>query len=83
MFYNQLVPNNMTIGWNKLYKFLQEYWDTLGIPYKNRHKLMIIKLEFVSLLMCDVLPKNYKEQCIWVNDPSQGRYYKFFSNLNA
>ena len=43
---------------------------------------MIVELEFTSLLMCDVLPKNYKEQGIWVNDPSQGRYYKFFSNLD-
>ena len=82
MFYNQLMTNNMTIGWNKLYEFLQEHWDALGIPYKNRHKLMTTELEFASLLMCDVLPKNYKEQGIWVNDPSQGRYYKFFSGLN-
>ena len=67
MFYNQLMTNNMTIGWNKLYKFLQEHWDALGIPYKNRHKLMTTELEFASLLMCDVLPKNYKEQGIWVD----------------
>ena len=64
IFYNQLITIKMTIGWNKLYIFLQEYWDALGIPYKNRHKLMIIELEFALLLMCDVLPKNYKEQGI-------------------
>ena len=77
------MTNNLTIGCNKLYEFLQEHWDALGIPYKNRHKLMIIELEFASLLMCDILPKNYKDQGIWVNDPSQGRFYKFFSSLNV
>ena len=25
MFYNQLMINNMIIGWNKLYEFLQEH----------------------------------------------------------
>ena len=31
MFYNQLVTNNMTIGWNKLYEFLQEHWDAVEV----------------------------------------------------
>lgn len=46
------------------------------------HKLMIVEMEFISLLMSNVLPKTYKEQGIWVNDPSQGRHSKFFSNLD-
>ena len=84
MFYNQLSINNMAIGWNTVYKFLQQHWDALGIPYIyiNGNKLMIIEMEFISLLMCDVLPKKYKEQGIWINEPSQGRHYKFFSKLD-
>ena len=37
----------------------------------------------VSLLMCDVLPYNYSEQGIWVNDKSQGQYYNFFLNKDV
>ena len=32
----------------------------------------------ISLLMCDVLPCNYTEQGIWLNNESQGQYYGFF-----
>ena len=84
MFHNQIIVNNMAIGWNNLYKFLQEHWDALWIPFKNRHKLMILELKFpISILrMCDALQKNYKEQGVWVNDTYIGRFYNFFSNLN-
>ena len=33
--------------------------------------------------MCDVLPYNYSEQDIWVNDKSQGQYYNFFRNKDV
>ena len=82
-FRNQLTVNNVTIGWNKLYNFLQEHWNDIGIPYKNRNELMIVESEFASFPLCNVLPKNYKEQGFWVYDPSKGRFYNFFSNLNV
>ena len=34
----------------------------------------------VSLIICDVLPCNYSEQGIWVDDESQGQYYNFFKD---
>ena len=46
-------------------------------------KLLLVEIEMVSLLMCDVLPYNYSEQGIWVNDKSQGQYYNFFSNKDV
>ena len=56
-------------------------WDEYGIPYSKRKRLLLVEIEMVSLLiMCDVLPYNYSEQGIWVNDKSQGQYYNFFRN---
>ena len=37
----------------------------------------------VSLLMCDVLPSNYSEQGIWVDDESQDKFYTFFKDKNV
>ncbi len=34
----------------------------------------------VSLLMCGVLPSNYNEQGIWVDEESQGQYSQFFKD---
>ena len=33
--------------------------------------------------MCDVLPCNYSEQGIWVDDESQGQYYNFFKDKDV
>ena len=58
-------------------------WDQYGIPYNKRRKLLLVELEMVSLLMCDVLPSNYSEQGIWVNDTSQGKYYNYFKDKDV
>ena len=61
---------------------LNEMWDTHGIPYNKRYNLLLVKIEMVSLLMCDILPYNYSEQGLWINDPSQEKYYNFFKDKN-
>ena len=58
-------------------------WNEYGIPCNKRKRLLIVEIEIVSLLMCDVLPYNYSEQGIWVNDKSQGQYYNFFRNKDV
>ena len=57
-------------------------WDKYGIPYNKRKKLLLVEIEMVSLLMCDVLPCNYTNQGIWLNGMSQGQYYNYFKDQN-
>ena len=50
---------------------------------RGRKKLILVEIEKISLLICDVLPCNYSEQGIWVGDKSQGTYYHFFQDKNV
>ena len=83
LFYNQLKKNGMEHSFKDLYQKLNYLWDEYGIPYNKRKKLLLVEIEMVSLLMCDVLPSNYSEQSIWVNDESQGKFYTFFKDKNV
>ena len=73
----------MDHSFKQLYEELHLIWDEYGIPYNKRKKLLLVEIEMVSLLMCDVLPSNYGEQGIWVDDESQGQYYQFFKDKNV
>ena len=75
MFFYQLKLHEMDHSFKKLLEELHLMWNESGIPYNKRKRLLLVEVEMVSLLMCDVLPYNYSEQGIWVNDKSQGQYY--------
>ena len=75
MFFQQLKEHGMAQSFKKLYEELHMVWDEYGIPYNKRKKLLLVEIEMISLLLCDVLPCNYSEQGIWVGDQSQGTYY--------
>ena len=62
IFYDQLKKNGMEHSFKDLYQKLNYLWDEYGIPYNKRKKLLLVEIEMVSLLMCDVLPSNYSEQ---------------------
>ena len=81
MFYNQLKLHGMDNSFKKLYKELHLIWDEYGIPYNKRRKLLLVEIEMISLLMCDVLPCNYTEQGNCLNDESQGQYYGLSSRI--
>ena len=83
LFYNQLKRNGMEHSFQELFEKLNYLWDEYGIPYNKRRKLLLVEIEMVSLIMCDVLPCNYSEQGIWVDDESQGRYYNFFKDKDV
>ena len=70
----------MDQSFKQLYEELNDMWDQYGIPYNKRKKLLLVEIKMISLLMCDVLPSNYSEQGIWVDDESQGQYYQFFKD---
>ena len=59
---------------NILYTELHIVCDKHGIPYNTRKKLLLVKIEMVSLPMSDVLLYDYSEQGIWVGNKSQGKY---------
>ena len=80
MFFHQLKLHGMDQSFKQLYEELNEIWDQYGVPYNKRKKLLLVEIEMISLLMCDVLPLNYREQGIWVDDISQGQYYQFFKD---
>ena len=73
----------MDQSFKQIYKDLHVMWDQYGIPYNKRRKLLFVEIEIISLLMCDVLPSNYSEQGIWVNDISQDQYYNYFKDKNV
>ena len=83
MFFQQLKEHGMVQSFKKLYEELHIVWDEYGIPYNKRKKLLLVEIEMISLLLCDVLPCNYSEQGIWVGDQSQGSYYNFFKDKNV
>ena len=83
MFFQQLKQHGMEQSFKTLYEELHVIWDEYGIPYNKRKKLLLVEIEMISLLICDVLPCNYSEQGIWVGDKSQGTYYNFFQDKNV
>ena len=83
LFYNQLKKNGIEHSFKDLYQKSNYLWGKYGIPYNKRKKLLLVEIEMVSLLMCDVLPSNYSEQGIWVDDESQGKFYTFFKDKNV
>ena len=83
LFYNQLKKNGMEHSFKDLYQKLNYLWDKYGIPYNKRKKLLLVEIEMVSLIMCDVLPSNYSEQGIWVDDDSKGKFYTLFKDKNV
>ena len=83
LFYHQLKLHGMDNSFKELFSMLNEMWDAHGIPYNKRYNLLLVEVEMVSLLMCDILPCNYSEQGLWVDDPSQGKYYEFFKDKNV
>ena len=83
LFYHQLKLYGLDNSFKELFSMLNEMWDIHSIPYNKRYNLLLVEIEMVSLLMCDILPCNYSEQGLWVNDPSQGKYYKFFKDNNV
>ena len=61
MFFQQLKQHVMEQSFNTLYEELNIVWDEHGIPYNKRKKLLLVEIEMISLLICDVLPYNYSE----------------------
>ena len=64
MFFQQLKQHGMEQSFETFYKELHIVWDEYGIPYNKRKKLLLVEIEMISLLICDVLPCNYSEQGI-------------------
>ena len=75
----QLKTNNLDHAWKTLYTEINKQCNVLGIPYKFRNKMFIKELEYLSLIMHDVLPYNYQEQGIFPQDKSISSYKIFFS----
>ena len=61
MFFNQIKLHRMDHSFKILIEELYLMWDEYGIPYNKRKRLLLVKIEMVSLLMCDVLPYNHSE----------------------
>ena len=61
MFFNQIKLHGMDHSFKQLYGDLHMAWDEYGIPYNKRKKLLLVKIEMVPLLICDLLPSNYGE----------------------
>ena len=78
-FHYQLKKNGYTHAWKTIYTRINTQCNVLGIPYKNRMKLYQREIEFLSLLLHDVLPENYYIQGIHPNDISVSYYHLFFS----
>ena len=79
MAYQQLRLNNFSHAWKELYTKINAQCNSLGVPYKHRAKLLTKELEFLSLLLHDVLPYNFSEQGIFPGDKNVSSYSLFFS----
>ncbi len=79
LFYHQIKKNGYTHAWKETYCRVNAQYNTLGIPYRNRIKLYQREIEFLSLLLHDVLPENYHNQGIQPNDITVSCYHLFIS----
>ena len=70
MIYKQLKSNNLSHAWKQIYQDVNEYCTEYSIPNDYRVKLFIKELEYLSLYIHDILPINYQEQGIHLDDPS-------------
>ena len=46
-------------------------WDKKGISYNKRYNLLLVEIEMVSHLMCDLVPFIYTEKDLWFGKLSQ------------
>ena len=79
IFFHQMKANGYEHAWKDIYTKVNLQCNALGIPYKNRIKLYQKEMEFLSLLLHDVMPKNYAKQGIFPNDVTVSSYQLFFS----
>ena len=79
MFYYQLKVNGYTHAWKEIYTKINEQCNALGIPYKRRMLLYLKEIEYLSLMLHDVLPSHYNEQGIVPGDTSVSDHQTFFS----
>ena len=54
----------MEYSFKDLYQKLNYLLDEYGIPYNKRKEMLLVEIEMVSLLMCDIPPSNYSEHGI-------------------
>ena len=71
--------NGYEHAWKDIYTKINTQYNTQGIPYKNRIKLYQEEMEFLSLLLHDIMPKNYAKQGIFLNDVTVSYHQLFLS----
>ena len=69
--------------WKEIYTRINAQCNAPGIPYKNRIKLYKKEMEFLSLLLRDVMPKNYAKEGIFPNNVTVSYYQLFFSPVDS
>jgi len=79
LFYHQMKKNGYAHAWKEAYTRTNNQCNALGIPYKNRMKLYQKEIEYLSLMLHDVLPENYHNEGIYPNDISVSHHHLFFS----
>ena len=47
--FNQMVENNFTHAWKQIYQDVNEFCNDYGIPNRNRIKLFVKEMEYISL----------------------------------
>ncbi len=83
MFYYQLKTNGYTHAWKEIYTKINAQCNALGIPFKNRMALYLKEIEYLSLLLHDILPSNYSEQGMVPGDTSTSSHHTFFSQKDS
>ena len=77
--FHQMKVNGYEHAWKDKYIKINIQYNALGITYKTRIKLYQKEMEFLSLLLHDIMPKNYSKQGIFPNDVTVSYYQLFFS----
>ena len=77
--FNQMVENNFTHAWKQIYQDVNEFCNDYGISNRNRIKLFIKEMEYISLYVHNVSPLHYNEQGIYPDDKSMSKHTIFLN----
>ena len=75
--------NKFMHAWKQIYQDVNEFCNDYDMPNRSRIKVFIEEMEYISLYVHNVLPLNYNEQSIYLDDKSMSKYTIFFNKHNS
>jgi len=77
----EIQRNNMMQQYKLHYEMMERTMDDWRIPYEIRNRFKIHELNYISLMLHDLMPSSYMDYLLPTDQEPQGLIYQFFIKL--